>query len=837
MHPKVKIILKIAGIALSILLVLWLGIAAYVTTNKKALLESVTAQLNRDITGELKIENMEPDLIRGFPGISVSLKNILLRDSLYQQHHHDLLVAKEATISLNIFSLLSGSPDIKKLTITNGKIYLFTDSLGNTNTSVFRRSNKKKNGKGGGKRINRIEFVNVSLIQENISRKKLFNFDIDELTVKLNYNNTGWKGNVNVDLLVNSLSFNTKRGSFIKNKQFKADLDIQYKEDTGVLNIPLQDISIDKIPFKIGGNFTSTDISSAYKLQIVAPEIELNRVKPLLANNISSKLGIYDLKEPFFAQVIIQGSLKQIGDPRILVSWKTTDNTLKVSGETINNCSFTGYFDNEIKPSLGKNDANSVIGFNDVKGSYFDIPFSADTIRIINLRKPIFEGRFRSSFALVKLNTISGGQTFHFDKGNASLNIFYRAPYNKSNSVEPFIYGAFKLSNAGLTYRPRNLPFKNLSGAIQFKGQDLFLQNWRVSSGSSSFLMQGSLANFLNLYYTDPKKIRIDWHITSPQINLGEFLAFLGKRKKAVVKTSTNSSGKVFAQLERVLDEASVHFDLKAGKLLFRRFTASNIHSNIVLNQAGIDLKEISLNNSDGRLQVKGNIDQSGAINRFNIDTRITNVNLTKLFYAFENFGQDALAYQNLRGSFSSRTQVSGSMKDNGEIIPKSFNGLVSFDIKNGALVNFEPLQKVGSFAFPNRDFSNITFTSLKNTFDIKGKTITIRPMVIESSVLNMSLEGIYGMPTGTDIVLRVPLRNPKRDEGLSDSLKRKRFDNGIVINLRAIDDENGNVKIKLGKRDEEKDKKEEEKEIKKEEREREKELKKEAKELEKQIN
>ena len=229
-----------------------------------------------------------------------------------------------------------------------------------------------------------------------------------------------------------------------------------------------------------------------------------------------------------------------------------------------------------------------------------------------------------------------------------------------------------------------------------------------------------------------------------------------------------------------------------------------------MLKQTGIDLQDVSFNHADGKLQVKGNIDQSGAINRFNISTKIVNVNLPKLFHAFENFGQDAIAYQNLRGVFNSRTSVSGLMRENGQIVPKSINGSVQFDIKNGALLNFEPMQKIGNFAFPNRDFSNITFTNLKNTLDIKGSKITIHPRYIQSSVLNLYIDGVYGMPVGSDIVLRIPIRNPKRDIGLSDSLKRERFDNGIVINLRGQDDENGNVKFKLGKKDEEKDKEKE---------------------------
>ncbi|MBC8053360.1 MAG: AsmA family protein [Sphingobacteriaceae bacterium] len=834
MSPPVKIALKITGILLGTVLLLWLGVAAYVTVNKKKLLAMVTAQLNNDISGKLTIENMEPALLQGFPGVSVSLKNVILRDSLYNKHRHSLLEAKEIFVSLNVISLISGSTVIQKLYIENGKIYLFTDQQGKSNNTIFTAgSDDKKEGKR--KRIKRIEFKNVSFIQDNQQRKKYFNFDIRYFSAKINHTKTGWKGKIILNTKVNTLAFNLKRGSFIKNQVVKTKLDMDYTEASGILMIPVQDMTIGQEEFRIGGNFRSTETVSEFKLALIAPDVELKNITPLLARNISSKLAIYTLEKPFFAEALIQGSLKSKGDPKILVSWKVDNNDLTLSGERITNCSFTGYFDNQFKKGQGFNDANSVIGFADFKGAYFNIPFKADTVRIINLNKPIFEGRFQSNFALEKLNAVSGSQSFHFHKGTARLNLLYRAPYNKSNSTEPYIYGTLAFNNATLNYHPRNLDFSDIKGLFRFRGQDLLLENLHAKSGTNTFLIQGSLLNFLNLYYTDPRRIRLDLHVKSPKINMGELMAFLGKRKTSRTATrSDKSAAKVFGQLDKVLEEATIHLDMEADKLIFRKFAADRVHSSILLKQSGIELQDVSLNHAEGRLEVRGNIDQSGPINRFNINTKIVNVNIAKLFYAFENFGQDAILDENLKGGFNSTTKISGLMRENGQIVPKSFNGSVSFEIKDGAILNFEPMKKIGNFAFPNRDFSNITFTRLKNTFDINGSKITIRPMYIESSVLNLYVDGVYGMPTGTDIALRVPLRNPKRDIGLSDSLKRERFDNGIVINVRAQDDENGNVKFKLGKKDEEKDEKKAEKDEEKIEKQKQKALRKEERKEEK---
>ncbi|HEY0770177.1 MAG TPA: AsmA-like C-terminal region-containing protein, partial [Sphingobacteriaceae bacterium] len=390
--------------------------------------------------------------------------------------------------------------------------------------------------------------------------------------------------------------------------------------------------------------------------------------------------------------------------------------------------------------------------------------------------------------------------------GTAVLDLLYKAPFYKTDNKPNFIVGTIRINNAAATYQPRNLKFNRISLLLNFKGQDLFLQNMKVRSGKTQLYMNASLRNFLNLYYTDPKKIVLDWQITSPEINLGEFIAFLGKRNSGVkvTKTDTESkaaSSRIFQQLDEVLDQANAHMLLKVDRLVYKNFVASNITSDITMKQSGIAINRVSLNHGGGRLEVNGNIDQSGSLNKITTATRITNVDVQKLFASFDNFGQDAITDQNLRGVFFGSTNMSATMRNNGEIVPRSFYGTVSFDIRNGALVKFEPMEKIGRLTFPNRNFSNITFKNLKNTLTIEGNKVLIPPMHIETSVFNIFANGVYSFTTGTNIALEVPLRNPQKDALLSDSLRETRIRRGIVLNLTAVDGLNGNVKIKLGKK------------------------------------
>ena len=67
---------------------------------------------------------MESSLIRGFPGISVALEDVQLRDSLWSVHKHDLINARKVYVAVNALSFLSGSVKIMDIELKNAEMYL-----------------------------------------------------------------------------------------------------------------------------------------------------------------------------------------------------------------------------------------------------------------------------------------------------------------------------------------------------------------------------------------------------------------------------------------------------------------------------------------------------------------------------------------------------------------------------------------------------------------------------------------------------------------------------------------------------------------------------------------
>jgi hypothetical protein len=803
-----KLSLKIIGGFILLVILLFACVIGYVNLNKKAVLKAVTEQLNDNISGTLSIENMEPTLIRGFPGVSISLQNVLLRDSLWDQHKHDLLRAKEIYVSVNAFSILRGAPRIRDVSINDANIYLFTDSNGYTNTRLFApKEHRDTTKKKGQPRINHLYFNNVNLVFENKTKNKLFDLDIKNLETVLDYKlEGGWDADIDLNALVKQFNFNTDKGSFLKGKKLKGDLNIAYDKATQTLTIPSQELGIDDDDIELGGKFVFATTPSTFELNIKANNIAYKNAISLLSQSISSKIGILDFEDPIDIQAALKGSMKYRDTPIVKVDWQIKDNTFKTPGGDIKKCSFNGTFFNQHIAGNGRSDHNAIITLTGLQGEWSGIPFSSDTIRVTDLISPVLQGRFLSKFPVTKINPLIGGNTFHFDKGTVDVNLLYKAGIRNNDTTEPYIYGTIKLTNAGMTYVPRKMTFTNTSATLKFMGSDLFLENVKLQKGNTQLAMQGSLKNFLNLYYTAPEKILLDWHVRSPLINLSDFKAFLTKRNDTLLVTKKKDApnvSKVSNQLDKVLAASSVHMDVKVDKLIYQKFEATDINADVTLTNADITLKNFIVKHADGSLKMDIRLLQQGPVNNFTVKTDVSHVNIAKFLYAFDNFGQTSITDKNVNGKLTAHIDVAGAVKDDGKLMPRTFNGNASFEFEDGALVQFEPLKKISKFVFRNRNLDDIRFSTIKNKFDIKGDKITIYPMSIESSAINMNIEGIYSFAaTGTDINVDIPLRNPGKDELIEDEeLKKERNMKGIVIHLKAVDGEDGKVKIKWNRK------------------------------------
>lgn len=799
-----KITMRVALGIVALLALAYIALAWYINTHKKEVLASVTATLNENLNGTLTVGGIEPTFLQGFPRISLQLQNVVLTDSLYTTHNHTLLRAGNVDLAINALAFIRGTVQIKHITINKADMYLYTSPSGYSNTSVFKNKSKSEGGGGGGSfpELNRLLLNNVNLAIDNQKRGKLYSFKVNELKGNMRQNSNDWDADVKLDVVANSLAFSTRKGSFVKGRRIKGKMDIAYNEEEGSITFDKNPLDIGGEDFRIGAKIWVNKPDADFVIDIENKSILWKNASHLLSPNISVKLDMFDIKKPIAVTCKLKGGFNVEGDPLIYVTAKVKDNTLETPGGTVDNCSFNGVFTNEHVKGKGYTDANSAIRLHDFRGDYYEIPVRMNKAYILDLEKPIAVGDFTSEFKVEKLNNLVDRGLIKFSGGTANVAVNYRADIIDFKLAKPLVNGKINIKNAGVAYIPRGIDFKDITVGLDFTKDDLNISRINIKSGKSIINMEGSAKNFLNLYYNAPEKMILTWNVYSPQLHLGEFMGFLGSRGTAKKTAAKKRKGDFTDELDLLFEKTNVDVKLRVDKLYYNHFTATGAKADLLLLENKIVVKNAGLKHAGGTLLLDGQMAQQGRLNSYKLNALVSNVDVRKFFAAFDNFGLESLNARNLRGVLSSKADVSGSITNSGAIVPKSMQGNVAFNLKKGALIDFGPVKNVGKIAFPFRKMDTISFSKLDGRFDISGQKVTIHPMQINTSVLNMDVAGVYSFGKGTKINVDVPLRNPKKDKGITDEKElAKRRNRGIVLHLLAADDpETGKVKVKLGK-------------------------------------
>lgn len=797
MPQYLKTTLKVLGIIIGLCLVLWLSIIGYIHYNKEGFVRTITKQINNNINGSVLIDKIDPTILRGFPDISFRLEEIVVRDGNWDIHHKDLANISRGYISIDVWSALKGNAYINKITLQDGDVMIYTDedSLSNTNLSQ-KKSNKQNDIKNP---FEHLELDNITFTIKHKVKKKDFVLAISNCAIETEFSDTGWVADMDAQVKLNSFSFNTDKGSFMKDKMLDAEIQLRFDEAKQVLTLPLQEIRLDDFPYMLGGDFIFSEKPYSFNLDIEAGEVPYDNILEILTPAISSKLTDINVPEVDNVMIKLIGKMKYRDTPYVKAHFKVQDRTLTVPHGKINNCSFSGYFLNVMEEGMGHGDLNSMIYVDTISGDFYGMGFTATGSSVKNLAAPMLRTHFTSGFKVVQLNDVIGAQSFKFNGGDASVNLDCTVPLNEDDNRHPKINGNITFSNTAFSYIPRGLDFKKAKGKIVFDDKDVLIKDLQLKSEKNVLTLNATVDNLLNLYYTAPEKVVVDCDIKSDKISLDEYVGFIGNRRSGENNTSSSTAPmKKFAdQLDAVFAKSTVDIDLSVNEVVYKRFQATDVHAEVALKKSEVELDNVRLKHADGTLTLSGSIQPEDDISNYNVKADIKEVNVRKLFYAFKNFGQDAIADSNIQGIVSVKADAKGQLKSSGDIVPNSLNGKVDYNLKNGRLIDFEPFGTIAKIIFFNRDLDDIQVKPLSGSLYVKNSNVTIPHTVIETSAFNIFTEGVYGIPKGTSILVQVPLKKPNKNQ---ESMTEKDMKKGIVINLHATDNNTGDVKIKLGK-------------------------------------
>ena len=782
---------------------LYTAVFVYITINKKSIVDKIKNELSEKLNGNVQIGNISIGFLNTFPRFSVLIEKISIKDTLYNQHHHPFFEAAKIYATVSISGIIEKTSPIDGIKVENGQLYVYTDSTGYTNAYLFSPKKNKTVSKDTASKniennIDLIKLQQVRLVLNDEKKRKLYDFNAADFNCNIKISDSILEIKAKSNILIHNLAFNTAAGSYLKEAKFAGNLKLLFNKITKTISFNDLEVAIQDHPFKISGAFYFTNAPS-FSLKVSTDNIDFNVARNLLTKKISAALSIIKFEKPVTrVSAQVSGPLNG-GEPLVNAAYTCNENNVKSPYADFTNCSFSGSFTNQLAATKPREDSNSGLHFQNFKGDWEGLTVNSKNIYINNLEVPVISADIKTDFNLTQLNTLLASSALDFHEGKGLLDITYSGPLQENTNQNTLLNGKLTFSDGILMYHPRDIELKNVNGNILFKNSDVYVSDLSGNVQGNKVVMNGSGKSLLALMKTNPGRMFVDWNIYSPSLNLASFASLLKKREATAVKKS-KFKYKIGNHIDEIISQANFHVDLKTDELKFKRFTATNVKASLGLADANWTLNNVSLNQGGGSMVLSGSLNEKNdKYYDANVKADMQNVDVNKVFYAFDNFGQNGITSENVRGKLTSTINMKMDIDRNLEGKPQNMQGFVDFSLKKGALLNYDPLLQIQKIAFKNRNLNEVYFAELKDRFDIKGQEIIINRMEIESTALTLFVEGIYSLRGNTDISIQVPLKNiKKRDEDYTPENKGANSDGGASVYIRGRPGDDGKIKFKL---------------------------------------
>lgn len=417
------------------------------------------------------------------------------------------------------------------------------------------------------------------------------------------------------------------------------------------------------------------------------------------------------------------------------------------------------------------------------------------SLSVHDIDHPFFVVDARVAMPLVRLNEMLPSRRLMMRGGRIDMGFHYEGYFQPPGDTTggrpaPVLNGQGVIDSAALDVVSRGYRFRDMQVGFAFDQEDLMVKRLEGLLNDNSLEVSGAFQSFLPFLYAPDQKLEVVLDVRSPELDFNRFSApsRIEAGTEEDIRVPTPVTKIVEAALSNVEADLAVHLD----KVRYRKFSASNISGNLSMAPDSLTFRRAVMDLAGGQFRIQGDI--TGLVEnapRINVQVGMRDADVRRIFFAFDNFGQDRLTFDNLQGKLTADIAFQARADANYDLDPGSIYSHIDLKVVDGALVRLPALMQMNKFVFKNRDMANVRFATLENTFEVRGQQLFIERFDVHSSALTFGVEGrlSFGSHDSTDLLFKVPVSNLFRQD-LSEEALDNREDRplGLSILLRATE-------------------------------------------------
>lgn len=723
-------------------------------------------ELNKTLKADVQIEDIEFSVFSKFPDASIEFINVtayspegIKKGEFKNIDANVLFTSASLFLQFNIMDVFTGDYTVKKIYISDGTANVLVDSKGNDNYHIFKETSDTT------KADFEVALKKITLSEMKLNYvNKIKNVDIQTYTddfvlagdLSAETYTLETTGTLSIDkVMVDNVNYvNGNHASL------SMDLDV----DNEKVTVSDGYFSLADLGFVVYGSYW---IDKNYiDLEVKGKDINIQSFLSLLPSEYRGQTAGYYSSGTFFVNAKVKGEISNTSTPLVETKFGIKNGEINKTGTdlTLTNLSLDGIYSNgkdkDGKSYLKLSNFNSELGKSKISGNYMAENISSPKVQI----ELDMDADLEEIYEFFEFESVSSM------KGHAKANLNFLGNLNNLADISKDAFlksktqGFIEFSGVTMEMEKYSYLLKELNGKLLFKNNDLKIDSLAFTINESDFFTTGYLKNLISYIMLEDQKISVEGDIKCHNLNVEDVIP-----KTRGTSLAGGESGKIILP-----DDINLNINLKVDRFSFGKFDADRVQGKVIYANKQIETRNFTFSSLQGNIRADVSILQNDLLNFYVFcKSELSNIDITKLFYSFNNFSQDFIVDKNLKGSINALIMLKAEWTNDLEVIEDKIVADGKVEINNGELVNFEPMERLSSFISLN-ELKHIRFERLSNNIIIKDRTVKIPEMKITSSALNLDISGEHTFDNLIDYKFKILL-----SEVLFKKAKSNKKENG----------------------------------------------------------
>jgi hypothetical protein len=748
MRSKIKSIVKWL---LLTLLVLGIGGVSALYIFKDRIIQQVIVEVNKSLNVPIQVSKVDLEYFRSFPNVAVGFNDVLLPANT----DVTFLEAKRLYAVINPITLIKGNLVIKRIEVVDAKIEIFIDKQNRNNiTEIFSNKRTKDNvdieeSIEPGFSLQSILLENIETDYNNTFTGSREQWKIEKLNGRLSLIDDVYSSSISGKVILREML--TANWTSKRNRELELDLNIKYRNSESLLLIQESKVNHEGASFLLNGEIAFRDIPEI-DISIDGGDVTFSLITSFLPPKFENILDKYEGSGSIDFNTNIVGQISPSKLPSLeaklqLSDVNLTDKNFNANIENLN-LSAALHFGDIGKISTGSIKINGAKGL--LENNEFELNLSVD-----NFISPKYDGRFKGNIATTWL--LANLKFPHYKSGKGNIDVEFSASgrYDKNSRLnEPNLGGSFSLNNISFQWAD-TIAIDKIDGLVQFEGDNLELTNLQLAWLNSDATINGSMADIRPSWDNPEGNFLLKSDVRSHKLLVEDIVALIDN----VPKTSNSSTSSV-SNLDL---ELVCLFD----NLSFKKYKGEEVAGEITLQDNLLEIVDLTGKGIGGAMKLNGKLkimDNKDVYISANVITK--GMHLDSLFYVFNNFDQNFITDQNLKGKLYANVFASMYFDSAWRFRRPLLTSMAEVRVVDGELNDFKPIMALSTYIDDRDDnLSNLKFSHLLNHVTIREDTIYIPEMSIHTNVRNIALGGYHTLNQHINYQLAVPIINERVDK------------------------------------------------------------------------